>query len=586
MKKIILSLLLCSLLIGCLAAFPAHADEANVVAHWKLQDVDGYYVGSIDHDNLQFIDLSGNGNDLVTKVAGNGEQLDIFTWDTGADTGASTSSSSLMFNNTKILAAAVDPYTSSETSYSGGYTSGKYLETIKGAPMNTNEFERGISVDIIFKLSPELDNDYNRYTGIFSRQGVIESQNEPPFSIALCEWDNDPSTGTLGNNKTWMQFVHCDDFQKVNNEMDKIMIGADGWHHLLVTTDGFSITYFIDGEPLATFQDISCIDVRDPNFSWEIGVGRKSGADHENDCKNENAAEGMIRRLFAGSITEIRVMDGPIENEDSLYFKSVNYDTVPGPATEKEYDPDDTSSIDTAPVQIPTDENGALVIADFTDPNYVAKIQSCHNCTVEFDEENGCAKITVTGDDPFFTLPMTKDTRFDGGKYNTIVITYKTEFDLNTGEIHFATKESTALAENHIYYDMDAAAEFTELDIDMRDDDNGNWTGEIGSIRIDPAITVEDQVFYFKTLKVKEGAEVVETEPVTDDKTTEAKTEAPEPAATEPAKSTDSKPADTAPVKESGKNNTGLIIGIICGVVCAAVIVAVIVVLKKKKGKK
>ena len=155
------------------------------MAHWKLQNVDGYYTGDIDKDELQFIDLSGNGNDLVTKVVGNGAQLDIFSRDTGADKGASTTDSALMMNNTKVLAAAVDPYESGETSYSGGYTSGKYLETIKGAPMNTNEFEDGISVDIIFKLSSELDNDYNRYTGIFSRQGVIEEQNEPPDLLSV-----------------------------------------------------------------------------------------------------------------------------------------------------------------------------------------------------------------------------------------------------------------------------------------------------------------------------------------------------------------------------------------------------------------
>ena len=581
MKRIFSIIILCALIAGCLPAFPVSADDAQVVAHWKLQNVDGYYKGNINADDLQFVDLTGNGNDLVTRIVGNGDQLDIFTWDTGMDKGATTTDSALQINNTKLLAAAVDPYTSDETSYSGGYTSGKYLETIKGAPMNTNEFEHGISVDIIFRLSPELDNDYNRYTGIFSRQGVIESQNEPPFSIALSEWDNDPATGTLGNNKTWMQFVHCNDFQKVNNEMDKIKIGADGWHHLLVTTDGISITYFIDGEPLATFQDIDLIEVTDPNFSWEIGVGRKSGTGHEKDCKNENVAEGMIRRLFAGSIAEIRVMDGPIENEDSLYFKSVSYSSIPDPATPKEYNPDDTTPEDTAPVEIPTDENGALIIADFTDYSYVSKIVNGHNCTVEYDEDNGCAKITVTGDDPYFTLPMTKDMRFNGDKYNTIVITYKTETDYTAGEIFFATKESANLADNHIYYDMDAAAEFTELEIDMRDDDQGNWKGEIGSIRIDPATSVEDQVFYFKSLKVKEGAEI----PAETEKATEAKREAPTGANTDAPKPADTKTPDTNPVLKPEKSNAGLIIGIICGTVGVAAIVAVVMIVLKKKKK-
>ena len=116
MKKTVLFVLLCSLLIGCLAAFPAHAEVAKVVAHWKLQNVDGYYKGDIEKDDLLFIDLSGNGNDLVTKVVGNGAQLDIFTWDGGVDKGATATESALKINNTKILAEAVDPYDSGETS--------------------------------------------------------------------------------------------------------------------------------------------------------------------------------------------------------------------------------------------------------------------------------------------------------------------------------------------------------------------------------------------------------------------------------------------------------------------------------------
>lgn len=336
MKKIILFAAVFALLFGCVAAFPAHAEDAKVVAHWKLQNVDGYFKGDIEKDDLQFIDLSGNGNDLVSKTVGKGSELDIFTWDTGSDKGAAKSDSALKMNNSKVLAAAVDPYTESETSWTGGYTSGKYLETIKGAPMNDDEFEDGFSVDIIFKISPDIDNDYNRYCGIFSRQGVIPDQNEPPFSIALAEWTDDAALGTIGSNRTWMQYVHCDDVQKVNNEMDAITLGADEWHHLLVASDGFSITYYIDSEPLATFGDIPFLFATDPNFSWEVGVGRKNFEGHENDCKNEDCPEGVIRRLFCGSIAEIRVMDGPIEIEDSLYFKPVSYSSIPDPATPKD----------------------------------------------------------------------------------------------------------------------------------------------------------------------------------------------------------------------------------------------------------
>ncbi|MBP5632915.1 MAG: hypothetical protein J6Y21_09175 [Clostridia bacterium] len=293
----------------------------KVLAHWKLQNQEGYYTGSVDDDTIGFKDLSGNGNDLIAKVAGNGDQLDIFSWDNDVDSAAFKFGSGLKFNNTKALAATVDPYKASETSYTGGYTSGKYLETVKGAPINSSTFDGGFSIEVIFKLSKDLDNEYNRYTGMFSRQGVIEDQNEPPFSIAISEWNNDAATGTINENETWLQLLIVNDYTKLNHEMDEILVAADTWHHVLITLDDLGkVLVYLDGEKLfdtwSGFEGIFCTD---PDFSWEVGVGRKFGGDHKTDSKNENSPEGMIRRLFAGSIAEIRITDKPIEVADSLF---------------------------------------------------------------------------------------------------------------------------------------------------------------------------------------------------------------------------------------------------------------------------
>ena len=295
--------------------------QYQVLAHWKLQNQEGNFSGSVDDDTIGFKDLSGNGNDLIAKTVGNGDQLDIFSWDNDVDGDAFKFGSGLKFNNTKALAAGVDPYEASETSYTGGYTSGKYLETVKGAPINSSEFTGGFSIEVIFKLSKDLDNDYNRYTGIFSRQGVIEEQNEPPFSIALSEWNNDSTTGTLNGNQTWLQLLLVNEEMKLNTEMDEILIAADMWHHVMVTMDDMGkISVWLDGEKLydswTGFENIFCAN---PDYSWEVGVGRKFGGGHEKESKNENSPEGMIRRLFAGSVAEIRITDKPLEVADSLY---------------------------------------------------------------------------------------------------------------------------------------------------------------------------------------------------------------------------------------------------------------------------
>ena len=130
----ILSVIVMLAVFATLLVVPTAAAEPTTVAHWRFQNVDGYYVGSAEDDSLHFVDLSGHGNDLQTVVAGNGDQLDIFSWDDGCDMPSVRSASALKFDNTKAKAATVDPYNADETSYTGGYTSGKYLETIDGAP--------------------------------------------------------------------------------------------------------------------------------------------------------------------------------------------------------------------------------------------------------------------------------------------------------------------------------------------------------------------------------------------------------------------------------------------------------------------
>ena len=235
----------------------------------------------------------------------------------------------------------------------------------------------------------------------------------------------------------------------------------------------------------------------------------------------------------------------------------------------------------------PVAEDGKKVIVDFTDPATITKLGNGNNVSFEYDEVNGCLKITVTGEDPYFSLPMKKDDRFDGDKYNLLVLTYKTDVEDVTGEIFFTAKGATDLAANHIQYFMDPAEDFTDLEIDMTEDDNGNWGGEIRSLRLDPSITGDEQVFYIKTVSVKEGEKIEETET---EKVTEAETTAAAPTTdkeeeTTKAPETTKTPATTTNNNtQSGGPNVGLIIGIICGAV-AVIAIVIFIILKAKKKK-
>ena len=167
-----------------------------------------------------------------------------------------------------------------------------------------------------------------------------------------------------------------------------------------------------------------------------------------------------------------------------------------------EIDPPDTGENPGQPVI----QDGKLIIADFSDPSEVAKLykENHNSVNLEFDEAEVCLKVSVTGDDPYFKLPMNSTTYFDGDEYYVLFIEYKTNVEYTTGEIFFTTKASRDLAANHITYEMYEASEYTCLQIDMSEDDNGNWTGQIRYIRIDPSVDYkgEDQVYYIKRIGV------------------------------------------------------------------------------------
>ena len=347
---------------------PVTGEESKVLAHWKFQNDAQYFTGDIDTDTLKFIDLTGNGNDLEVAVEGNGAQLDIFTWDEGVNNDTLDSvadGSSLKFGNTLAQAQSVDPYESSLTTYSGAYVSGKYLQTVENAPLNTFDGMFGWTVEIVFKIDPEWNTNYNRYTGVFSKQGVVDGQNEPPFSMAITEkitGEDDGSLGTAGT--TGLQYVHVDMYnKKTNHELQNGMINTDQWIHYMATSDGFFTYVYINGELYKTIEENSEFNMVNESFGWEVGVGRKQKGNEA--TMNEEHPEGLIRRLFCGSISEIRFTDSYMDIEDSLILENQKPDEPDDPvvtttaATTTTATPTTTPPTTTPATTVPTTDKPA-----------------------------------------------------------------------------------------------------------------------------------------------------------------------------------------------------------------------------------
>lgn len=333
MKKICLLVLisLLAILVGCNQqdetnvvkpneeepTLPNDSNDSNLLAHWKFQNIEGCYTGNIENDDLTFIDLSGNGNDMVVASEGLGKKLDVFSWDIGVSGEGSTS---LKMNNTLALAESVDPYDKSDNTYSGAYVSGKYLETVDSAPLNMID-EEFWTIEVVFKISTDWNNSYNRYTGIFSRQHVSEIHDEPYFSMAMAAVESDDTIeGAIGEDTLiGLQFLHIDENSKSNREFSEIK--ANQWIYYMVVGNYEGIKIYVNGQLVESISNKNCkFNMSYNAIGWEVGVGRKYGEGA--NTMNIRHPEGLIRRLFCGSISEIRFSSKNLTIEESLFYQS------------------------------------------------------------------------------------------------------------------------------------------------------------------------------------------------------------------------------------------------------------------------
>lgn len=314
--------LLCVALIASAAVFPCGAaKDVSTVAHWKFQNEKGYYTGNIDKDDFTIIDLTGNGNDLAVKKEGFADKIkeNVLSWTDGSDL-AAKGKTALRFGNTIDAAASVDPYAAAQTEYTGKYVSGKYFSTVPAAPINKMTFENGFTIEVVFMLDKTFNNNYNRYTGIFSRQGL--NNNEPFFSLALAEPGADDN-GYFDYNLCVQYLQNPVDLGGTVNKEFSVGTDPGEWIHFCVINDGEMSDIYINGEYYESVVDntvgIGYID----GYGWDVGVGRKDFTGKA--VMGENYPEGGIRRLFCGAISEIRVSDKPMDIEDTLYSGSIDY---------------------------------------------------------------------------------------------------------------------------------------------------------------------------------------------------------------------------------------------------------------------
>ena len=247
------------------------------------------------------------------------------------------------------------------------------------------------------------------------------------------------------------------------------------------------------------------------------------------------------------------------------------------------------------------DKVDEFTLADFTNADFLKRISNTIDCDIEMADDGGI-KVTVTGTDPYFSIPMSRSRWFDGLDFYLMKLTYKTDTTTDM-EFRFTTEQVPSEDLCVLEYELEAASEYTEVVIDMDSDNNGSWSGsEVRSLAIRPMAPGEGEagkVFYFKSVVMSKDL-TPETEPPATEAPQPVETGAPateeQPGANDTAaqpgdtaKPNDSKPADNTP-KDSeksgdngGKNNTLLIVIIVVVILLAGVGAVLGIVLGKKK---
>ncbi|MFB7642445.1 LamG-like jellyroll fold domain-containing protein [Peribacillus butanolivorans] len=257
----------------------AEKDRSNIVADWKFskQHVKS---GSIDNGNLIIEDASKQGNDLKLVTIGDQaspELNNMIKW-----------SEEDYHNQEKVDSLQFANYKNAH--------SGRYFKTIKEAPINKEQFDKGFTIEAVIKLPNNFEDRLHSWMGILTRQGQaadlnkVEGEKEILTTLSISsdkeiQWTSQPSNlnYNVGN---WSRSLN-----------------ADEWYHLAVVNDGKTTTLTVNGiSDYGKSEKVVGIAAVEGK-GWNIGAS---------EWGNE------LDALFAGNIQEIRIANEALAEKEWL----------------------------------------------------------------------------------------------------------------------------------------------------------------------------------------------------------------------------------------------------------------------------
>ncbi|WP_249365412.1 LamG-like jellyroll fold domain-containing protein [Cytobacillus citreus] len=254
-------------------------EKDSIVADWKFSK-EHVKAGSIENGNLIIEDASKNGNDLELVTIGDksSPELDNMMKWSEEDYYDQENVDSLQFANYKNAPV------------------GRYFKTINDAPINTEQFKIGFTIETIFKLPSNFDYRLHSWMGMLTRQGQaadlgkIEGEKEILTTLSISnaqevQWTSH-STNLDYNVTNWSRSLNSDE-----------------WYHLAVVNDGQTTTLTVnsvsDYGKSEVVKGIASVEGK----GWNIGAS---------EWANE------LDSLFAGNIQEIRIANEALNEKEWL----------------------------------------------------------------------------------------------------------------------------------------------------------------------------------------------------------------------------------------------------------------------------
>jgi hypothetical protein len=227
-------------------------------------------------------DLSGHGNDLTTLVTVPGSASDALTW-SGDYHPDQPGHASLYFNG------------------GGNPLHGTYLTTAATAPLNTETFPHGFTIEAFIKLPLDWDGNSNSWSSALSRRGsagqagkTAGTPQEPIATLSISslrefQWNSYP-LNLSGPTTNWSHGLW-----------------EDTWWHVALVNDGQHTVMYVEGSPTVDNPTlIRSTGITALGLPWALGGYEWDGA---------------TSQVFHGGIGDVRIVGRPLSVREFMIAK-------------------------------------------------------------------------------------------------------------------------------------------------------------------------------------------------------------------------------------------------------------------------